>query len=186
MSKEFNGVYREKKIFPVSISAGVDLVKQPDGSIKKVEYVTLHGKKGEKIKITNPRVWRKVMRYLWRYTGYKVKDLRMLPKPQLSNLLTKACGEYNRPLKVLRRPDTREIVGVTSGQHKQFSWDTIKEIVQKAVHEVYGDSQEHQFAPNHWAYLRVHVGYVGGIAAAFVHAGRTFPVRANRIRALFY
>ena len=151
---EFDGTYEERKILPVRVSFGVDKRSLRDGTIEEIEYAVLHGKRrGEKIKITNPKVFRKVLRYLNRYTEYeKVSELRKVAKPELAKILTKAVVERNKPMKFLQHPSTGKLVGVTSGQHKQISWDKVRDVVENAVGEVYKETESHEFSQNHWAY----------------------------------
>jgi len=151
------------------------------------QTLTLIDKNGEEMVIHGKFLISLVCFYLRKYTGLKtlgeITSLEVEEKEKVMNQALQNAIKKRKPveLKFLFDPKTGKLCSITSTLHKQVSWRTIRQIVERVIEKHFGKVEVQPFGTARWSYrLPIKNEYVS--AWVTVDAGNNLALGRSGIK----
>ena len=139
------GMFYERVFGPTSVEVKVD-----PKTGKRVSIV-LRDAHGENLTIKDSHALRRFYHYLRLPLGLKFRDIYSVEPEKQQQHLNKSLREKPRELKFLF-DENGNIVSTVTPLHKQISWRQVREAVENAITDVYGDVETSDGLQNIWSY----------------------------------
>jgi len=111
------------------------------------ERIIISDKLGKKLTITSKLAIDRLYGLLYRRLGLTYKQLRHKPLKERESLVNHGVRTRKRPLKFIFK--NGEIVSIATPTHRMFNWKQVRQIIDEAIREVYGETEVVKLGENY-------------------------------------